>query len=170
MKKGLIVAVIHLLLVCSLGAKLIVDRATRPRVWVQTVSYDPDLPIRGRYVALRARMETDVTPPPQSDPQTRIWYPVAKVRLEVRDGKLYGVRDDNGTVEMSWMRDRDGKWVAITNEPSLFFIAEHANDPSFRRNGEQLWFEATIPKKGPPRPIRLGVSKADGTISPLDLN
>jgi hypothetical protein len=170
MKKGLIVAIIHLLLVCSLGAKLLIDRATRPRVWVQTVSYDPDLPIRGRYVALRARMETDVAPPPQGDPQTRIWYPVAKVRLEARDGKLFGVRDENGSVDMTWMRDRTGKWIAITNEPSLFFIAEHANDPSFRQNGEQLWFEATIPKKGPPRPIRLGVVKTDGTVSPLDVN
>jgi hypothetical protein len=170
MKKGLIVALIHILLVCTLGAKLLIDRATRPRIWIQTVSYDPDLPIRGRYVALRGRMDTDVPPPPQSDPQNRIWYPAAKVRLEVRDGKLFGVRDENGTVEMSWIRDRTGNWVAITNESSLFFIAEHAKDPSFRRTGEQLWFEATIPKKGPPRPIQLAVSKPDGTFSPLDLN
>ena len=168
MKKGLIVAVIHILIVCSLGAKLLIDRATRPRVWVQTVSYDPDLPIRGRYVALRARMETDVPPPPANEPQNRFWYPMSKVRLEVVDGKLFGVKDNDGSVEMTWMRDPDGRWVAITYEPSLFFIAEHASDPSFRRNGEQLWFEATIPKKGPPRPIRLGVSKPDGKFQPLD--
>ena len=170
MKKGLIVAVIHILIVCSLGAKLLIDRATRPRVWVQSISYDPDLPIRGRYVALRARMETDVPPPPQDEPSSRFWYPVARVRLEVVNGKLYGRHDDAGSVGLSWTKDRDGKWVAFTSEPSLFFIAEHATDPSFRRNGEQLWFEATIPKKGPPRPIRLAVSKPDGKFEPLDTN
>ena len=53
MRKGLIVALIHVLLVASLGAKLLVDRATRPRVWARTAPFDPDLPIRGRYVRLR---------------------------------------------------------------------------------------------------------------------
>jgi len=32
-----------------------------------------------------------------------------------------------------------------------------------------LWVEATIPKKGAPRPIRLGVSKNNGPIEPLNL-
>lgn len=169
MKKGLIVALIHVVIVCTLGVKLLVDRATRPRVWVQSVSYDPDLPIRGRYVALRARLETNVPAPPLNDPQNRFWYAPTKVRLEVANGKLYGVKDDNGTVELTWMRDRDQNWIAITNEASLFFISEHAKDPSFRRTGEQLWFEATIPKKGPPRPIRLALAKPDGKFEPLDL-
>ena len=33
MRKGLIVAVVQVLIVGSLGGKLLVDRATRPRVW-----------------------------------------------------------------------------------------------------------------------------------------
>ena len=170
MKKGLIVAIVHILIVFSLGVKLLVDRATRPRIWIQTISYDPDLPIRGRYVALRARMETDVPLPNEKDPNNRFWYGTAKVRLEVVDGKLFGRNDPDGSVEMTWIRDRDGKWVAIAQESSLFFISEHAKDPSFRRNGEQLWFEATIPKKGPPRPLRLAVSKPEGKFEPLDMN
>lgn len=165
MKKGLVVAAIHVLLVTSLGAKLLIDRATRPRVWVQSVSYDPNLPIRGRYVALRARLQTDVPPPTDKN----YWYAKTQVRLEVRDGKLFGVQDPKGSVSVTWMKDRGGQWVAMTNEPSLFFIADTAVDPSFRNAGEQLWFEATIPKKGPPRPIRLAVSKADGTFTPLEM-
>jgi hypothetical protein len=50
-----------------------------------------------------------------------------------------------------------------------FFIPEHVPDPSRRPPGEQLWIEATIPKKGIPRPIRLGVRKGSGQIVPLDL-
>ncbi len=165
MKKGLLVAIIHVLLVTSLGAKLLIDRATRPRVWVQSVSYDPNLPIRGRYVALRARLQTDVPPPADNN----YWYGTTKVRLEVRDGKLFGIRDSQGSVSMTWMKDRKGQWIAITHDPSLFFIPDTASDPSFRQLGEQLWFEATIPKKGPPRPIRLAVSKPDGTFTPLEV-
>ena len=57
MRKGLIVAAIHLALVGSLGAKLLIDRATRPRVWARTLPVDPDHPLRGRYVQMRVEGE-----------------------------------------------------------------------------------------------------------------
>ena len=46
--RGLIVAGLHVALTASLGAKLLIDRATRPRVWVQVLPVDPDSPLRGR--------------------------------------------------------------------------------------------------------------------------
>ena len=52
-RKSLVVGAIQLATVASLGAKLLVDRATRPRVWGRTAPADPNLPIRGRYVSLR---------------------------------------------------------------------------------------------------------------------
>ncbi|MCZ6514734.1 MAG: hypothetical protein O6850_02600 [Acidobacteria bacterium] len=33
----------------------------------------------------------------------------------------------------------------------------------------QLWAEVTLPRQGPPRPIRLGVKK-EGLLTPLDLD
>ena len=51
--KGLIVAALHVALTASLGAKLLIDRATRPREWVRVLPVDPDSPLRGRYVRLR---------------------------------------------------------------------------------------------------------------------
>ncbi|MBI4909812.1 MAG: GDYXXLXY domain-containing protein [Acidobacteria bacterium] len=50
----------------------------------------------------------------------------------------------------------------------VFYIPEHVPDPSLRAPGEELWVEATIPRKGPLRPVRLGVKK-DGNIEPLNL-
>jgi len=47
---GLVIAVVHVGLVASLGAKLLYDRATRSRVWALAAPYDPSLPIRERYV------------------------------------------------------------------------------------------------------------------------
>ena len=39
------------------------------------------------------------------------------------------------------------------------------------RLGDELWVLATVPRKGPPRPIALGMKKAGETvIKTLDLN
>jgi hypothetical protein len=59
-RKGLILAVFQCLLVLSLGGKLLYDRSTCPRVWVKTAPWDPNLPLRGRYLALTLRPETGV--------------------------------------------------------------------------------------------------------------
>jgi hypothetical protein len=107
--KGLVVAALHVAIVSSLGVKLLVDRATRPRTWVHVMPVDPELPLRGRYVRLR---------------------------IEGRPEQI------------------------------AFFIPEHVPDPSVRPPGEELWAEVTIPRKGPPRPIRLGVKK-NGVLTPL---
>lgn len=50
--KGLFLAAIHLAFLLSLGGKLLLDRATRPRFWLLAAPVDPNLPIRGRYVDL----------------------------------------------------------------------------------------------------------------------
>jgi len=55
-----------------------------------------------------------------------------------------------------------------TTAPVAFFIPEQVPDPSIRPPGEELWVEVTIPREGPPRPIRLGVRK-DGELTPLSL-
>ncbi|MBA2458197.1 MAG: hypothetical protein H0V43_04470 [Gemmatimonadales bacterium] len=44
-------------------------------------------------------------------------------------------------------------------EPVAFFIPEHIPDPSVRPAGEEQWAEVTIPRRGPPRPIRLAVGR-----------
>ena len=166
MKKGLLVALIHILLVSSLGAKLLYDRATRPRIWVQGFSYDPNMPIRGRYVASRARADTDYS---NEDVKTKgMYYGWRPAHLEVRNGKLFAAKDDDGSVAItSW--NVGGEVVSAVSEPSLFFIPDTANDPTRLKPGETLWFEATIPRKGPPRPIRLAISKPNGSFVPLDL-
>jgi hypothetical protein len=51
--KGLLLALLHVVLMLGIGGKLLYDRHTRPRMWVRAYPYDPSLPIRGRYVRLR---------------------------------------------------------------------------------------------------------------------
>lgn len=171
--KGLVIAVIHVCLVASLGAKLLYDRATLPRVWANTVPYDPNLPIRGRYVSLQLIVEPR-TIQPAPEPQ-RKWRPSLPAVLHIESGRLVAETGPRGVPHrpsgLHVQRiNRGDKELVVLEEPVAFFIPEHVHDPSQRPPGEQLWVEVTLPKKGVPRPIRLGVRKDSGPIVPLDLN
>ena len=155
--KGFAVAAIHLAIVGSLGAKLLVDRATRPRVWARTAPIDPDDPIRGRYVRLRVEGEPIDFGGRSSQP----------VHLSQRDGRLAFTAAASSGLTVHVML-RDGRPVAVLDQALAFFIPEHVADPSVRAPGEELWVEVTLPKHGGPRPIRLGVRK-EGVLTPLPL-
>lgn len=124
-RKGLILAAFQCMLVLSLSGKLLYDRSTCPRVWVKTARWDPNLPIRGRYLALQLVPERGAQ-----------WYP-----------ETYG-------------------------QMVLFFVPEHTlpfETARIGRDAPELWAEVTIPRKGPPRPIRLAIKKA-GQLEPLQIN
>jgi len=154
--KGIAVAVLHVLIVLSLGGKLLYDRGHRPRVWVRTGSFDPELPIRGRYMALQLQVEAPWFSPKDSS----YWIPVT---LEVENGNLVARKSDTGTeLTISW---RNGRSTPPNPQPAgpvfldqsvLFFLPEQASFPRIKQ-GEELWAEVTIPKKGPPRPIQLAI-------------
>jgi hypothetical protein len=161
LRKGLIVAAVHVAIVASLGAKLLVDRAVRPRVWARAAPVDPNLPIRGRYVRLGV----------EADPSKDLGSggsQIVAVALTVRDGRLAVVPDTESTRLFARMDQRANGPVAVLLEPLAYFIPEHAADPSIRRPGEELWVEVTVPRAGGPRPIRLGVKK-DGVLTALDV-
>jgi hypothetical protein len=125
LRKGIILGVLQCTLVLSLTGKLFYDRATCPRIWVKTLPYDPNLPIRGRYLALTLAPDA---------------------------GAQYFDRTANQRVD--------------------FFVPEHETEVDslrFHPNAPELWAEVTIPHKGPPRPIRLGI-KRDGQIRPVQVN
>ena len=157
--KGLLVATVQLALVASLGAKLLYDRATRPRGWARTAPYDPNLPIRGRYVRLQLEVQESAKLP---DGQP--------VRLRVENQQLVAMPAEDDTGFYVRVRTVRGERVAVLDRPVAYFIPEKVADPSRRPGGEELWVEVTLPRKGPPRPIRLGVKKGDGPIVPLDLD
>ena len=168
MHKGVIVALVHIAIVCSLGGKLLYDRSTRPRVWVRTMAYDPDLPIRGRYASMRLLVNAPPeTRKPLGDPRNP-WFEDVTARLAVENGQLVAIPDENGSVRYSFRTNRQNQADAVLSEPVAFFIPEHAMDPTWRMRGEELWAEVTVPRKGAPRPIRLAVKKGE-SFTPLDL-
>ena len=164
LQKGLAVAIIHILIVLSLGGKLLYDRAHRPRVWVRTGSVDPDLPIRGRYFTLNLEVHSaDFNPEPPYRPGVNLpqTYDPGYVELAVESGQLVAHKTDRPT-EMaidSWSRQRSrGNQTFLLSSPVVFFIPEHAETPRLGP-GVELWAEVTLPKKGPPRPIQLAIKR-----------
>lgn len=152
--RGVAVAALQCLIALSVAGKYALDRERLPRVWAKTGPVDPNLPVRGRYVSLRLEVEgSGVT----------AWGPV---QLTVRNERLTAVPSSSPS-GVRLVQARDQQWVIA--EPVAFFIPEHAPDPSRRATGEELWVEVSVPAKGPPRPIRLGVKK-DAVLTPLDIH
>jgi hypothetical protein len=192
MTKAVVVALIQVLIVGSLGAKLLYDRRTRPQAWFKTERYDPNLPIRGRYVRLQIEVNDPRSPEQiekkfgdeiQAMKNLRTqsgylgWQPFGREcgSIVVRNGIPIAEFDrgpswdcDNLSFER---RSRGNENVLWLPQASLFFIPDTAKDPTHLNPGEELWVLATIPRKGPPRPIALGVKKpGEKDIQPLELD
>jgi hypothetical protein len=154
--RGLILGAVQVGMVLSLGGKLLIERAILPRVWVRSMPYDPNLPIRGRYVSLSIAAQA------RGFPSGAIY---GSARLGVEDGIFVARPDPSGG---NMVNTFGNGAIATLSQPIAFFIPEHIPDPSRRPPGEELWVELTVPPKGPPRPIQLGVKK-DGVLTPLAL-
>ena len=169
LQKGLLLAALHVLLVCTLGAKLLYDRATRPRVWIRVATYDPELPIRGRYLAFNLQVPMEGFSVRENASSYTNPFSPDRCDLKLRNGVLTAVANPDGEF---WVNTRviDRQQVALVNSQSLYFISEHAEFSwPQARSGEELWIEATIPRSGPPRPIRLATKK-NGVLTPLPVN
>jgi hypothetical protein len=163
--RGLALAAVHAALVAGMGGKFLYDRAQYPRLWVETAPYDPDMPIRGRYVSIALRVDADrAAPRPGADRAPNMFM----ARLELRGDRLAAVQDDSKG--RHWITNRGcgerNCWQLA--QRLAYFIPEHARDPSRQPAGTTLWAEVTLPPTGAPRPIRLGLKKGDGAIEPIE--
>lgn len=177
LRKGLAVALLHALIVCSLGAKLLYDRSHRPRVWVPVANYDPDLPIRGRYLSLNPvvpaeGISIEKVGSTSTDKYGKpvFWEHAVPDRCDLvwRGGVLTAQANSQGeyTVFLNGPPDHKRLVVAVYTQ-TPFFVPEHFDMQEIRASRE-LWMEASIPRKGPPRPIRLA-SKKNGVLVPFDI-
>ena len=166
---------VQLALVLSIAGKYLYERKTRPRVWVRTAQFDPSLPLRGRYLALQLAVNACGLPhdpahftqgyqisPGNITPGSYRW----SVLLGVQDGHLIPQLEDHprtpeGIQELTQTADRGCERVPLTTETE-FFIPDTAKPPFLLKKGQELWVEVTVPKSGPPRPIQLASSDADG--------
>jgi hypothetical protein len=195
MTKAITVALIQATLVGSLGAKLLYDRSTCPHAWFKAERYDPNLPIRGRYLNLQLEVKDPLAPEEaerdfRSPRRAKEGSSAAPVypgpsllgwecgSIDVSSGKPTAVFDQSspsppdGCDNLSFARRRIGDNTVLTlGKPVLFFIPDTAQDPTGLVSGEELWVLATVPRRGPPRPIALGLTRVgEIAIRPLNLN
>lgn len=167
--RGLALAGLHLAIVASLGGKLLWDRAHRPRAWVMTAPVDPTLPIRGRYLSLGLEVPLAGLPPDppkvngvQVPTHARRFVlvrlvPEGSLLRAAYLGEAFGSGSALGNQEAGTVDMIQGQPYVRLQEPVLFFIPEKVQDPSSRSRDQELWVEVTLPRRGPPRPIRLGI-------------
>jgi len=172
--KGLLIALLHVAIVSSLGAKLLYDRAHRPRIWIKSAVYDPDLPIRGKYLALNIEVSAEGFTSRMEpwnyggNSGTNEVFSPSSCDLVLRGNQLVAVAKQNGEywLNVGTIRHSGSGLVAVITDEIAYFLPEHKNGPLLHDRSEELWIEATIPRKGPPRPIRLGIKK-NGVLTPL---
>ena len=180
--RAIALLVIQCLLVSSIAGKYLYERVTRPRVWARVAPYDPNLPMRGRYLALSLLVDTCSLPHDHNsenrwdryDPNhknTQWWQ--WRVRTVARDGKLV-VEDARDVLPYSDTQtiwgNSDQLCSRVTLAPPVdLFIADTAKTPFPLAAGKELWVEVTVPPQGPPRPIQLAIS-GPGQWEPLKMD
>jgi hypothetical protein len=184
-KTSVALLLIQLAIISSIAAKYVYQRWSCPRVWTRTVAYDPQLPMRGRYLSLQLTVDGCQSTLPSAKAASfprdingaaiRGMYmmrasAIFHADLKVENNRLLAIRiqdDQNGTL---------GKEVSVwpgaacdamrLDAPVDFYIAEHAQSPLPLKAGQELWIEVTVPPKGPPRPMQLAL-KDGGAWRPL---
>jgi hypothetical protein len=179
---GLILLVVQMVFVLSIAGKYLYERKTLPRIWVRAGQFDPNLPLRGRYLALQPEIDACGLPrdparlsEPFHDYNRRdsLAYREFSTTLEARNGKLVaidaGKRKNPGEVQRLIVRENRPCDRAFLSEAIDFFIPDSARTPFPLKPRQELWVEVTVPQVGPPRPIQLALSDASG-FHPLQLH
>jgi hypothetical protein len=185
-KKSLALLVVQIVLVSSVAAVYLYQRWTCPRVWTRAASYDPQLPLRGRYLSLQIEVDgCQSTLPSAKAAQFPRDYNGAAVRgpYQVRAGAMFRANlkvENNRLLAVLAEGDatgRVGEWVSTVpgascgqmrlNPPVNFYIPDNATDAVRLRPGQELWIEVTVPSHGAPRPTQLALKDSNGAWKPL---
>ena len=185
---SLALLVIQLAIVSTIAAKYLYQRHACPRVWTRAAAFDPELPMRGRYLALQLtvdgcqstlpsakkalfphKYDGTVKPGPYMLRQNTDRFPA---KLKVENNELIAVRIE-GQEDSTAGEQVEAFAGAPCDQMHLasgtdFFISDTAQTPFPLKPNQELWIEVTVPSKGPPRPIQLAL-KDNGAWKPLNL-
>lgn len=189
-RNSMLLLVVQLVIVSSVAAKYLYERSTCPRAWTQVVGFDPELPMRGRYLSLQlivdgcgstlpnakaAQFPRNFDGTVQSPHYTvtatgALEFPA---KIEARGDRLTVMklpdserRDEGQNVLAPPGESCDAMRLA---QPVDFYLPEHAASPLPLKQGTELWMQVTVPPSGPPRPIALAI-KESGILRPLALD
>jgi uncharacterized membrane-anchored protein len=177
---SLALLLVQLVIVSTVAAKYFYQRITCPRVWTRTVTYDPEMLMRGRYVSLQLLVDGCGSTLPSAKqaamPRSVDGVPVGNVytvradqpvqfpaRLKVEGNKLVAIRIPEADRQSGGQRVTAWPGSSCTDlrldAPVDYFIGESAANPATVHAGQELWIEVSVPPSGPPRPIQLALKE-----------
>ncbi|MES2223140.1 MAG: hypothetical protein V4587_19485 [Acidobacteriota bacterium] len=165
---------IQLVLVLSVAGKYLYERKVCPRVWVRAGEYDPNLPLRGRYLGLQLAVNACSLARAKAQYYAGVTYAGGRsssswtwnVVLAAQDGhlvpRIVDPRRESEGVERLTLRENQPCGSATISQVTDFFIPDTAKGLFPLEKGQVMWVEVTVPPNGPPRPIQLAISSAAG--------
>jgi hypothetical protein len=170
--------IVQLAIISSIAATYLYERWTCPRVWSRALAFDPQLPMRGRYLSLQlivdgcqstlpsakaATFPRDINGAAVRGPYGLRASAIFRANLKVENNRLVaiGIVGNEG-------REAGQEIVAWPNSPCDqmrlgkpvdLYIPRRAADSSWVKPGQELWVEVTVPAKGPPRPTQLALKE-----------
>ncbi len=158
--KGIALGAAHLGLALLLAGRYQWDRARLPRTWAEVEPASRNQPIRGRY--LRLLLKVDLAP-------EGAWKynQTTGARLFVRNGRLTAGPEAASNRQLVRVSP-DGKRGTLA-EPLAYFLPEHSAGRLPQPPEEELLVEVSVPERGLPRPVRLGVRRGVA-IEPLSMD
>ncbi len=177
---------IQMALVLSIAGKYLYERETCPRVWTRAVAFDPEMPMRGRYLSTQLVVDGCQSTLPSArhaqfprDVNGSVKPGEFVVRgasvnfdatLKVENNRLIAVRlegnDNPSEGQLIWAANDAPCEQMHLQSATDFFIPENTSSPLPLKQSQELWIEVTVPPKGPPRPIQLAL-KDNGVWKPL---
>jgi hypothetical protein len=166
MASALVIGLVQGALIASLAVQAALDRGRLPRAWALAIPVTATPAVHGRYVRLHVVPIVDAGLAPRLDivNQRTIVRPTP-VALEARDGRLLAHKAPASHVDLAFPDNRkEGQTVLA---PAVdCFLPPAAGDASQIVSQGALWVEVSVPRRGVPRPLRLGVMK-NGRIEPI---
>ncbi|RXH57969.1 hypothetical protein [Granulicella sibirica] len=168
LRAAVILTLVQFLLVLSIAGKYLYERHTRPRVWVRAGTWDPNTPLRGRYLSLQLLADACALPRDPAHRRPGYRFPDGRVgpgfwswnaSLEFNDGKYQArLADRRPATQLITLSEGQPCDRVPTHVTVPLYIPDTAKTPLPLKPGEDLWVEVTVPKTGPPRPIQLALS------------
>jgi hypothetical protein len=168
-RAGVILLMVQLLLVVSIAGKYLYERKFYPRVWTRARQVDPNLPLRGRYLALQLMIDACSLPKeaqyykpggrPEIGSLTSGWsWSVIPAPVNGRLGaSLADPTSANDKAQLIFLEEH-APCNQVPFSRGELFIPDTAKPPFPLKPGQELWVEVTLPPSGPPRPIQLAPS------------
>lgn len=173
--RSVLLVAVQVLLVLSLAANYVYERRVYPRVWVRSTQMAGTLTLRGRYVGMQLLVDVCAFPriaAPGAPGFTPGFQPSAPgawqwtVKAMARDGRLVVEQAPDktrpGETRQVWLQQGQPCERARLLDEENLFVGDRTRLPLTLKKSEELWVEVTVPPSGPPRPVQISVSGADG--------